>query len=104
MFGRSKKVAPTSGTLLYLVSFGLIGAAAIFAFSVASVSLLNIPNESFAGCCGSGNVFQYTPATAVPDQSGSQILDSAKIFPTFPARPRSSSEPTEAREAEPGPR
>jgi len=106
MFGRSKKVAPTSGTLLYLVSVGLIGAAAIFAFSVASVSLLNIPNESFAGCCRSDNVFQYTRgnATAVPDQSGSQILDAAKIFPTFPARRSSTSEPTAATEAEPGPR
>ena len=103
MTDRSEKALLTVGTLFHLVSIGLVGAATIILFGVASVLLLGTGKEPPTGS-RIGGVFQYTDSNAKPISAPthSPIPDSAKILPAFPPQRASTSETREVSGGKPG--
>jgi hypothetical protein len=101
---RSKKAAVPVGMLLHLVSVGLVGAATIILFSIASVSLLGTGKEPLAGCRIADGVFRYADGNAAlfPAQTYSPALDLATILPAFRRQGPSTSETLEVTQAKRG--
>src|SRR5260370_3095768 len=103
MKDRSKKALVTVDTLCHLASIGLVGAATIILFGVASVSLLGTGKEPPTGS-RIGGVFQYTDGDAkpIPAPPYSPTLDSAKILPVVPPQRASTSETPQVSGGKPG--
>jgi hypothetical protein len=93
MTDRRKKAAVTGGTLLQLVCIGLVGAATIFLFSVASVSLLD---DRLTGSRIGDDVFRY------PDGNAAPPVGSMKFLPAVLPQAAATAEVPEIRGRKPG--
>jgi hypothetical protein len=105
MIDRTKKAAVTTGTLLYLASVALAGAATITSFGIASISFLGTPTDAAMQSRLSDNILRHNRGNdaAAPEQTNSPPPDLAMLLPSFPERQASTSEPVEVTEAEPDP-
>src|SRR5260370_741862 len=103
MTDRSKKALVTVDTLFHLASIGLVGAATIILFGVASVSLLGTGKEPPTGSRIGGG-FQYNDGNAkpIPAPTYSPTLDSAKILPGVPPQRASTPETPQVSGGKPG--
>src|SRR5260370_33268404 len=103
MTDRSKKALVTVDTLFHLASIGLVGAATIILFGVASVSLLGTGKEPPTGS-RIGGVFQYTDGNAkpIPAPTYSPTLYAAKMLLVLPPQRSSSSETPPVSGRQPG--
>jgi len=100
MIDRDRKAV---GTPFHLVSFGLVGAATIILFSIASVSLLSTDKKPLTRSSSLDGISRHTDSNGapLPTPTHSPTLDPATVLPRFPSQGAPISETAEVTGARP---
>jgi len=100
---RSNKPVVAASVLFPLVFMGLIGAATIILFSIASISLLDTGKEPITESRIGDRVLPYTGPNLgpIPTEASSAIPDSPKTLSAFPPQSASTTETSEVMGANP---
>src|SRR5215469_16247912 len=100
MIDRHRKAVETP---FQFVSFGLVGAATIILFSVASVSLLSTDKKPLTRSSSLDSIFRRTDSNGalIPTPIHSSTLNTAAPLPRFPSQGAPLSETAEVTEAGP---